>query len=137
MAIAPPPGRNHPRRRVALALLLSPWLNPLALGPLLAPSPAAADPLLVEGPLQGVVRAGGEACRSALARRFNARADSVQVWVAPGLRIALEGGAGAAELGRGGLEFGWMLPERPAPAPIGLCRTSGEGRVLAIEQQPD
>jgi hypothetical protein len=44
---------------------------------------------------------------------------------------------GAASLSSNGLAFGWMLRGRPAPAPIGLCRTKGDGRVIAIEQQPD
>lgn len=101
---------------------------------------AAAEPAVVaaDPALQAVVGRAQQACREALARRFNSPASGVDVWLTPGLRIAIEAGeAGLADLRRNGLEFGWMLPERPAPAPIGLCRTSGEGRVVAIEQQPD
>ena len=97
------------------------------------PAPVAVDPAV-----QALVGRAEQACREGLARRFAGPATRVDVWLTPGLSIAIEAGdAGLADLRRNGLEFGWMLSEKPAPAPIGLCRTSGEGRVVAIEQQPD
>ena len=97
------------------------------------PAPVAVDPAV-----QALVGRAEQACREGLARRFAEPATSADVWLTPGLSIAIEAGdAGLADLRRNGLQFGWMLSAKPAPAPIGLCRTSGEGRVVAIEQQPD
>jgi len=91
-----------------------------------------------EPQVEALIRAASLACVNGLASRFQAEAASVDVWLTPGLRIAIEGGEmGAASLSSNGLAFGWMLRGRPAPAPIGLCRTKGDGRVIAIEQQPD
>lgn len=81
---------------------------------------------------------GARACSSALASRFSVEPGSVDVWLTPGLRIAIDSGEiGRGELEREGLQFGWMVRGRPAPAPIGLCRTRGNGSVLAIEEQKD
>lgn len=116
-----------------LALLLAP--------PLLRPPAARAAepaPVVADAAVQALVGRAEQACREGLARRFAVPPASVDLWLTPGLRIAIEAGeADLAGLRREGLAFGWMLPQKPAPAPIGLCRTSGAGAVVAIEQQPD
>ena len=79
-----------------------------------------------------------QACRTSLASRYQADPANLEIWLTPGLRIAIEGGElGLAALRREGLQFGWMLRGRPAPAPIGLCRTRGDGSVAALEEQKD
>lgn len=103
---------------------------------------ARADELIDPGPVQPAVTAlvnrAAEACRQRLAERFKASRADVDLWLVPGQRIALESGErGLADLRREGLTFGWMLPQRPSPAPIGDCRSDGQGEVRAIEQQPD
>lgn len=103
---------------------------------------ARADALIDPGPVQPAVTAlvnrAAEACRQRLAERFNASRAEVDLWLVPGERIALESGErGLADLRRAGLTFGWMLPQRPSPAPIGDCRSDGQGAVQAIQQQPD
>lgn len=97
------------------------------------PSPFSSDPQL-----DRLVNSANGACRNALVRRYDAMAANLDLWLTPGLRIGIESGeTSLAELRRSGLQFGWMVRGRPAPVPIGLCRTSGEGRVLAIEEQQD
>jgi hypothetical protein len=62
----------------------------------------------------------------------------VDVWLAPGLAIAIEEGSlPLAALRRDGLQLGWMVRGKPAPVPIGLCRSDGRGAVRAIEEQKD
>ena len=133
--------RNAPRWGKAFGLVLAAALPGAVLPgspPSMAATAAEADVAAADPAVQAIVERAQQACRDALARRFSSPASSVEVWITPGLRIAIEAGAtGLADLRRNGLEFGWMLPQKPAPAPIGLCRTSGEGRVVAIEQQPD
>lgn len=136
--------RRGPRGGVVLGLLLTGLAQGLA-GPLLPLAPQweralAAEPAVVaaDPAVVAILERAQQSCRDGLARRFNVVAASVDVWLTPGLRIAIETGEAAlGDLRRNGLEFGWMLPEKPAPAPIGLCRTSGDGRLQAIEQQPD
>lgn len=140
--VSPSPSRrNAPRWGMALGLLMAAALPGSVLPgspPSMVAAAAEADVAPSDPAVQAIVGRAQQACRDALARRFDTPASSVEVWITPGLRIAIEAGAtGLADLRRNGLEFGWMLPQKPAPAPIGLCRTSAEGRVVAIEQQPD
>ena len=118
-----------------------PAVSPTAPAAQPAVRPAADQELPVprfDPQLEALIRTASLACVNALAARFQVEAASVEVWLTPGLRIAIEGGeAGVASLRSNGLAFGWMLRGRPAPAPIGLCRTKGNGSVIAIEQQPD
>lgn len=96
--------------------------------------PAAGTDAAVEG----LVARAAQACRTSLASRYQADPANLEIWLTPGLRIAIEGGElGLAALRREGLQFGWMLRGRPAPAPIGLCRTRGDGSVAALEEQKD
>ena len=96
--------------------------------------PAAGTDAAVEG----LVAGAAQACRTSLASRYQADPANLEIWLTPGLRIAIEGGElGLAAVRREGLQFGWMLRGRPAPAPIGLCRTRGDGTVAAIEEQKD
>jgi len=96
--------------------------------------PAAGADAAVESLVSGAA----QACRTSLVSRYGADPASLDSWLTPGLRIAIDGGElGLAAVRREGLQFGWMLRGRPAPAPIGLCRTSGDGRVAAIEEQKD
>ena len=91
-----------------------------------------------DGALEALVAGGAQACRTSLASRYAADPASLEIWLTPGLRIAIESGElGSAAVRREGLQFGWMLRGRPAPAPIGLCRTRGDGTVAAIEEQKD
>ena len=91
-----------------------------------------------EATVEALVAGAAEACRTSLASRYGAEPASLEIWLTPGLRIAIDGGElGLAAVRREGLQFGWMLPGRPAPAPIGLCRTRGDGTVAAIEEQKD
>lgn len=116
-AAAPPPARS---------------VDPAPPPPLpsTAPLPATAAQPLVEAALA--------ACRTALAQRYAAAPEQVDVWLAPGLAIAIEDGSlPLAALRRDGLELGWMVRGKPAPLPIGLCRSDGSGAVRAIEQQKD
>ena len=119
-------------RALVAALALT---APLAAGaqpsaPGFAPSPAAVVEELVNG--------AALACSTALAQRFGVATARVDVWLTPGQRIAIEDGAiRAGDVRRDGLQFGWMLRDHAAPAPIGLCRTGGNGRVEAIEEQKD
>jgi hypothetical protein len=54
------------------------------------------------------------------------------------LAIAIEEGSlPLAALRRDGLQLGWMVRGKPAPVPIGLCRSDGRGAVRAIEEQKD
>ena len=88
--------------------------------------------------MEALVVGAAQACRTSLVSRYGADPASLDIWLTPGLRIAIDGGElGLAAVRREGLQFGWMLRGRPAPAPIGLCRTSGDGRVAAIEEQKD
>ena len=88
--------------------------------------------------VEALVAGAAQACRTSLASRYAADPASLEIWLTPGLRIAIESGdLGSAAVRREGLQFGWMLHGRPAPAPIGLCRTRGDGTVAAIEEQKD
>jgi len=88
--------------------------------------------------VEALVAEAAQSCRTSLASRYAADPASLEIWLTPGLRIAIESGdLGSAALRREGLQFGWMLRGRPAPAPIGLCRTRGDGTVAAIEEQKD
>jgi hypothetical protein len=88
--------------------------------------------------VEALVAGAAQACRTSLASRYAANPASLEIWLTPGLRIAIESGdLGSAAVRREGLQFGWMLKGRPAPAPIGLCRTRGDGTVAAIEEQKD
>jgi len=88
--------------------------------------------------VEGLVAGAAQACRTSLASRYKADPANLEIWLTPGLRIAIEGGElGLAALRREGLQFGWMLHGRPTPAPIGLCRTRGDGSVAALEEQKD
>lgn len=88
--------------------------------------------------VEALVADAAQACRTSLASRYAADPASLEIWLTPGLRIAIEGGdMGAAAVRREGLQFGWMVHGRPAPTPIGLCRTRGDGTVAAIEEQKD
>lgn len=104
-------------------------------------APAAADAPPTAAPLpatQALVEVATLACRTALARRYGAAAEQVEVWLAPAIAIAIESGQLALPaLRRDGLQFGWMVRGKPAPLPIGLCRTDGAGAVKAIEEQKD
>jgi len=96
--------------------------------------PAAGADAVVEA----LVAGAAEACRTSLASRYRADPASLDIWLTPGLRIAIDGGdLGVSAVRREGLQFGWMLRGRPAPVPIGLCRTSGDGTVASIEEQKD
>ena len=96
--------------------------------------PAAVADVAVEA----LVAGAAQACRSSLASRYGADPASLDIWLTPGLRIAIDGRElGLAAVRRQGLQFGWMLRGRPAPAPIGLCRTSGDGTVASLEEQKD
>jgi len=102
--------------------------------PPMAPAPTAA-PLPAT---QALVEAATLACRTALARRYGAAAEQVEVWLAPAMAIAIESGELALPaLRRDGLQLGWMVRGKPAPLPIGLCRTDGAGAVKAIDEQKD
>ena len=91
-----------------------------------------------EATVEALVASAAEACRTSLASRYGAEPASLEIWLTPGLRIAIDGGElGMAAVRREGLQFGWMLRGRTAPAPIGLCRTRGNGTVAAIEEQKD
>jgi len=91
-----------------------------------------------EAAAEALVADASQACRSSLASRYGADPASLEIWLTPGLRIAIDSGQlGLAAVRREGLQFGWMLRGRPAPAPIGLCRTRGDGTVAAIEEQKD
>jgi hypothetical protein len=91
-----------------------------------------------DGAVEAQVAGAAQACRTSLASRYAADPASLEIWLTPGLRIAIDSGElGSAAVRREGLQFGWMLNGRPAPAPIGLCRTRGDGTVAAIEEQKD
>ena len=91
-----------------------------------------------DGGVEALVAGASKACRTSLASRYAADPATLEIWLTPGLRIAIEGGElGTSAVRREGLQFGWMLQGRPAPAPIGLCRTRGDGTVAAIEEQKD
>ena len=91
-----------------------------------------------EAAAEALVASAAQACRSSLASRYGADPASLEIWLTPGLRIAIDSGQlGLAAVRREGLQFGWMLRGRPAPAPIGLCRTRGDGMVATIEEQKD
>lgn len=88
--------------------------------------------------IEALVSSAAEACRTSLASRYSADPASLEVWLTPGQRIAIDSGElGQAAVRREGLQFGWLLRGRPAPAPIGLCRTRGDGSVAGIEEQKD
>ena len=105
------------------------------------PPPSAAPPSTVPpsaAAAQPLVEAALAACRTALVQRYAAAPEQVDVWLAPGLSIAIEDGSlPLAVLRREGLQLGWMVRGKPAPVPIGLCRTDGGGAVRAIEEQKD
>ena len=107
----------------------------------LAAGPGRTDGLSAAGAdsaVEALVAGAAQACRTSLASRYQADPANLEIWLTPGLRIAIEGGElGLAALRREGLQFGWMLRGRPAPAPIGLCRTRGDGSVAALEEQKD
>jgi len=99
------------------------------------PPPGAQPPATAAQPL---VEAALAACRTALTQRYAAAPEQVDVWLAPGLAIAIEDGSlPLAALRRDGLQLGWMVRGKPAPMPIGLCRSDGLGAVRAIEEQKD
>lgn len=99
------------------------------------PPPGAQPPATAAQPL---VEAALAACRTALAQRYAAAPEQVDVWLVPGLAIAIEDGSlPLAALRRDGLQLGWMVRGKPAPVPIGLCRSDGRGAVRAIEEQKD
>jgi hypothetical protein len=99
------------------------------------PPATAAAPLPAT---QALVEAATLACRTVLARRYGAAAEQVEVWLAPAMAIAIESGELALPaLRRDGLQLGWMVRGKPAPMPIGRCRTDGAGAVKAIEEQKD
>jgi len=106
-----------------------------------APPPPPMAPAATAAPLpatQALVEVATLACRTALARRYGAAAEQVEVWLAPAIAIAIESGELALPaLRRDGLPLGWMVRGKPAPLPIGLCRTDGAGAVKAIEEQKD
>lgn len=88
--------------------------------------------------IEALVSSAAQACRTSLASRYSADPASLEVWLTPGQRIAIDSGElGQAAVRREGLQFGWLLRGRPAPAPIGLCRTRGDGSVAGIEEQKD
>jgi len=107
----------------------------------LAPGPGRSDGLSAAGAgsaVEALVAGATQACRTSLASRYAADPASLEIWLIPGLRIAIESGElGSAAVRQEGLQFGWVLNGRPAPAPIGLCRTRGDGTVAAIEEQKD
>jgi hypothetical protein len=107
----------------------------------LAPGPGRSDGLSAAGAgsaVEALVAGAAQACRTSLASRYAADPASLEIWLIPGLRIAIESGElGSAAVRQEGLQFGWVLNGRPAPAPIGLCRTRGDGTVAAIEEQKD
>jgi hypothetical protein len=109
-------------------------------GPLASGAVQAADlpPPSLNAPVEQLVNHGAQSCGTALASRYGVEPASVDVWLTPGLRIAIDSGEmGVEGIRREGLQFGWILRGRPAPAPIGLCRTQGNGSVAAIEEQKD
>ena len=107
----------------------------------LAAGPGRTAGLIAAGAdaaVEALVAGAAQACRTSLASRYAAEPASLEIWLTPGLRIAIDSGdLGSAAVRREGLQFGWMLNGRPAPAPIGLCRTRGDGTVAAIEEQKD
>jgi len=111
----------------------------VALGVAAGPARSAELPAAgSDGSVELLVDGAAQACRTSLASRYAAEPASLEIWLTPGLRIAIDAGElGAAAVRRDGLQFGWMLLGRPAPAPIGLCRTRGDGTVAAIEEQKD
>jgi hypothetical protein len=69
--------------------------------------------------VEALVAGAAQACRTSLASRYAANPASLEIWLTPGLRIAIESGdLGSAAVRREGLQFGWMMNGRPAPAPI-------------------
>ena len=97
------------------------------------PTPGAPDPALAS-----LIEAAGAACRAALARRFATAPQQLEIWLVPGLAIAIEAGErNLAAVRRDGLDFGWMVHGKPDPLPIGVCRTDGGGSLRSIAQQPD
>jgi hypothetical protein len=110
---------------------------PPPMAPAAAPAPLPATPPN-STPTQALVEVATLACRTALARRYDAAAEQLDVWLAPAMAIAIESGDLALPaLRRDGLQLGWMVRGKPAPLPIGLCRTDGAGEVKAIEAQKD
>jgi hypothetical protein len=108
---------------------------PPPMAPAATAAPLPATPLPAT---QALVEVATLACRTALARRYGAAAEQVEVWLAPAMAIAIESGELALPaLRRDGLQLGWMVRGKPAPVPIGLCRTDGAGAVKAIDEQKD
>jgi len=135
---------GHPsvNRTGALRLALSTTCIGLGLSLGLAAGPGRTGGLTAaagaDSAVEALVAGAAQACRTALASRYAADPASLEIWLTPGLRIAIDSGdLGSAAVRREGLQFGWMLNGRPAPAPIGLCRTRGDGTVAAIEEQKD
>jgi hypothetical protein len=99
---------------------------------------SSAELPAADGGIEALVAGAAEACRTSLASRYAADPSSLEIWLTPGQRIAIDNGElGDAAVRREGLQFGWMVHGRPAPAPIGLCRTRGDGTVAAIDEQKD
>jgi hypothetical protein len=127
------------------------WLAPLTAAFSLALNTGVLDAAALVGGVQAaeippaplntpeeLVSIGARICGSALAIHYGVEPANLDIWLTPGLRIALDSGEiGVEGIRRDGLQFGWMLRGRPAPAPIGLCRTRGNGSVAAIEEQKD
>ena len=134
-------GRSAPAVAAGVLLALASAALPLARAADPAPPPpppppsAALPPAAAAHPL---VEAAIAACRTALVQRYAAAPEQVDVWLAPGLSIAIEDGSlPLVALRRDGLQLGWMVRGKPAPVPIGLCRSDGSGAVRAIEEQKD
>ena len=141
MAGHPPVNRTGALRLGLPTACIGPLAIGLGLSLGLAAGPGRSGGLTAagaDGAVETLVASAAQACRTALASRYTADPASLEIWLTPGLRIAIDSGdLGSAAVRREGLQFGWMLNGRPAPAPIGLCRTRGDGTVAAIEVQKD
>jgi hypothetical protein len=134
-------GRSAPAVAAGVLLALASAALPLARAADPAPPPPPPPPSAALPPAaaaQPLVEAAIAACRTALVQRYAAAPEQVDVWLAPGLSIAIEDGSlPLVALRRDGLQLGWMVRGKPAPVPIGLCRSDGSGAVRAIEEQKD
>ena len=132
-AKARPARANHPRLAAQLgftaALMVLGSLGAKAVEP---PSSASSDAA------EALVSAAALTCTTALASRYSVPSNNVDVWLTPGERIAIDSGdLTLAAMRQQGLQFGWMVRGRSAPAPIGVCRTKGDGSLSAIDEQKD
>jgi len=135
-------GRSAPAVAAGVLLALASAALPLARAADPAPPPPPPPPPSAAPPpaaaAQPLVEAAIAACRRALVQRYAAAPEQVEVWLVPGLAIAIEDGSlPLVALRRDGLQLGWMVRGKPAPVPIGLCRSDGSGAVRAIEEQKD